>query len=129
MSKTITIILSARRPVKIRVDEWPEIAHAAGDSYSGGDPSQYQQALNRGECDEYHLRVRQHADGRALVYGELNAAPFAWGEPAKGEDRRGGVLLDVDDDLIAAIRGVGEECQLPDHVIRECIANLPAEEI
>jgi 8-oxo-dGTP pyrophosphatase MutT (NUDIX family) len=45
------------------------------------------------------------------------------------EDHRGGQLLDDGADIAAAIREVGEECGLPDSVIRDCTADLPAEEI
>lgn len=143
-TKTRTITLTGRPPVRIREAEWPIIATAKGDSYSGSDYSRYQQALGQRECDEYSIRVRQHADGRTLVYGVLSAAISAWGQPAHGESHRGGVLLvpagdgplRSDDgrvvemsEIAAAIRRVGEECGIPDAVIRECIADLPAEEI
>lgn len=127
--KARTITLTGRRPVKIREDEWPIIASATGDSYSSGDFSGYQQALSRLECDEYSLRVRQHDDGRTLVYGVLSAAIAAWGQPAGGQDYRGGELLAAGADIPAAIQRVGEDCHLPDAVIRECIADLPAEEL
>lgn len=128
-TKTRTITLTDRRPIKIREDEWPQIASATGDSYGGGDYARRQQALGQGECDTYALRVRQHADGRAIVYAVLDAAASAWGAPAGGEDFRGGELLAAGADLAAAIRRVGESCHLPDEVIRDAIAELPAEEI
>lgn len=141
--KTRTITLTDRPPVRIREAEWPIIASARGDSYRG-DPSRHSQALRQGECDEYWLRVRQHADGRTIVYGVLDAAIAAWRQPAGGESRRGGVLLTPPEGratdprdvtpiiwpgIIDAIRRVGEDCHLPESVIRECIADLPAEEI
>lgn len=128
-TKTRTITLTGRAPVKIRDDQWPAIAEASGDSYGGNDYGRRQQALHQGECDKYTLKVRQHEDGRALVYGILDAAIAAWGAPAGGEDFRGGELLEQGADIATAIRRVGESCNLPDSVIRDCIANLPAEEL
>ena len=118
--KTRTVTLTGRRPVQIREDEWPVIARGKGDSYTGSDYGRYQQALSQGECDEYSLIVRQHADGRAIVYGVLSAA-------ISGESHRGGVLLPAGADLAEAIRAVGDECGLPGGIIRACLADLPAE--
>jgi len=123
--KQRTITLTGRRPVKIHEDEWPVIATAGGDSYSGNDYGGYQQAKARGEVDTYLLRVRQHADGRAIVYAVFDAAS-AW---THNEDQKGGELLDEGSDIPAAIRRVGEDCDIPDSVIRECVSALPAEEI
>lgn len=131
-AKSRTITLTDRPPVKIREDLWPVIAEASDDSFNGRDYSRRQQALGRGECDTYRLKVRQHPDGRAIVYGVLNAAIAAWHQPAHGESIRGGELLDgasVTARIPDAIRRVGEYCCLPDSVIRDCIANLPAVEL
>jgi len=125
MTQQRTITLTDRAPVRIDEGAWPQIAHAVGDSYDSGDYSRYQQASAQGELDEYSLRVRQHADGRAIVYGVLDAAT-AW---TGSEDWRGGEVLDADADIATAIRRVGEMGGLPDSVIRDCIADLPAEEI
>lgn len=127
-TKTRTITLTDRRPIKIREEEWPVVARASGDT-GPSDYARRQQALVQGECDTYSLRVRQHTDGRAIVYAVLDAAFAAWGAPAGGESHRGGELLDAGADLSAAIRRVGESCHLPDSVIRDCIADLPAEEV
>lgn len=124
-TKTRTITLTGRPPVKILEEQWPTIAQASGDSYSGNDYGRHQQALGQGECDRYTLKVRQHADGRTLVYGIFDAAT-AW---TKNEDVRGGELLEKDADIAGTIRRVGESCNLPDRIIRECIADLPAEEL
>lgn len=141
-TKTRTITMTGRRPVKIKDDEWPVLARGSGDSYGGGDYACHQQALAQGECDTYILRVRQHADGRTLVYGIVDAAAAAWGSPAGGESYRGGMLLDppagavvdpiagvVWDGIVRAIEEVGRECGIPYSVVRECIAGLPAQEI
>lgn len=139
-TKTRTITLTGRAPVRIVEDDWPLIASAKDDSYVGNDYSRYQQALAQGECDQYAIRVREHADGRILVYGALDAAT-AW---TGSESRRGGVLLTPpgegpltaddgrvvpDSEIVAAIQVVGADCNLPEHVIRACIADLPPEAI
>jgi len=121
----LTITLTNRAPVKISKDEWPVIASAKGDSYASNDYSRYQQALSQGELDTYRLTVRQHGDGRSIVYGVLAAASAYTGS----EDCRGGVLLDPGEDIAGAILSVGGACGLPSAVIRECIADLPAEEL
>lgn len=139
-SKTRIITLTGRAPVKIVEDDWPVIASAKDDSYSG-DPSRWQQAIRQSQCDEYKLSVRQHADGRVIVYGVLSAAIKEWHQPAGGESWRGGELLcpqgmvrssrDVliagPDDIAEAIYRVGKRGNLPDSVIHTCIADLPAE--
>ncbi|MHB8388057.1 MAG: hypothetical protein ACYDBH_00585 [Acidobacteriaceae bacterium] len=76
-------------------------------------------------ADIYRLRVRQHADGRAIIYAVLDAATPWTGS----ESRRGGELLGAGNDIPAAIRRVGDDCSIPDSIIRECVADLPAEEI
>jgi hypothetical protein len=128
-AKRRIITLTNHSPVTIREAEWPIIASAAGDSWLGGDHGRHHQAKLQGEIDEYTLIVRQHADGRALVYGVVDAALAAWGAPARGESWRGGELLDADSDRARAIRRVGEAGGLPDAIIRACIADLPAVEI
>ena len=121
--KKRTITLTGRRPVNISEADWPMVAHGMGDSGNALDSAHHQQAWARGELDAYNLRVRQHADGRALVYGRL-AAATAW---TGSEDHRGGELLAAGADLAAAITRVGQECGLPGRVIRRCLANLPAQ--
>ena len=128
-TKKRTITLTGRPPVRITDSDWPLIASAKGDSYRGNDYGRYRQALLQGECDEYALRMRQHADGRTLVYGVLDVAIAAWNAPAGGNSYRGGQLLHAGADIANAIRRVGDECSMPDAVIRECIADMPAEEL
>lgn len=130
--KSLTITLTSRRPATINPREWPIIASGDGDSYGSTDPSGHRQAVTRGEVDIYRLRVRQHQDGRVLVYGILDGA----GQWTGTESRAGGELhagsesdLGSDQDLVDAIKRVGHDCRLPESVIRDCIADLPAEEI
>lgn len=127
MQRTIT--LTDRRPVKIEDEHWPIVAKGTGDTYSGHDYGRYQQALAQGECDRYAVRVRQHADGRALVYAVVDAADVAWHAPAGGIDHRGGVLLEPGADIPAAVLAVCERAGIPRHVADECIAELPAEDL
>ena len=115
--ETRVIPMTDRRPVKIRAAEWPVIAESEGDSWSGSDYGRYQQALAQGELDTYYLIVRQHEDGRTIVYGGLDAAT-AW---TGSETRRAGELLDRPEPL--------EHCRMPYSVIDQCIADLPAEEL
>lgn len=128
--RTITLTISA--PVKIHEEEWPVIAQATGRSRIC-----YHTPIPDHEVDSYSLRVRQHADGRTIVYGVLAASP-AW---TGTESRRGGEILIPpgdgpptaddgrvvgDEAIVRAIRKVGLECGLPESVIRDCIADLPA---
>src|SRR6185437_3517856 len=120
----IEIVLSRRRPVKIRKDQWPVIARMTGDSYGDVDYSRHAQQYNDGELDLYFLEVRQHRDGRVIVRGIFEASVF------RGrEDYKGGALLEEGADIPGAILSVGEECGIPDHFIRRCIEDLPAEDL
>lgn len=112
-----TITLTDSAPVTIDDAAWPLIASATGRSrVNHGTP------IPDYEVDKYSLRVRQHEDGRAIVYGVLDAAT-AW---TGSEDHRGGYVYDRHVNLASAIRRVGRELGLPEAVIRDCIADLPA---
>ena len=124
--KKRTVTLTDRRPVTIIEGDWPVVAKATGDSYGSNDYARYEQARSQGELDEWAIRVRQHEDGRAIVYAVFDAAT-AW---TNSEDRRGGELLgpEVDDrGLVDASCRVGADVRIPDGTIRECVADLPAE--
>ncbi len=76
----LKIALTGRAPVRIDTDDWPMIASA--NAFSG-----------RHECQANttaSITVRQHADGRALVYGERESGPGGW--PAEAEPWYGGEL-------------------------------------
>lgn len=122
----LTIVLTGRRPVRISKADWPVVAQAAGDNWTGGDDeARHRQASMCNELTEYAVRVRQHADGRVLVYA-TNEHPTS-----HAECYRGGVLLKkpTDADVIAAILRIGAACHIPDSVVRRCIAGMPAEEL
>jgi hypothetical protein len=122
---TITITMSERRPLKIDSEEWPVVAEAS--RHSGAVKSQANQ--------EWFIKVRQHADGRRLVYGRLQ--PGDGGVPAGWRGAAGGFLVEAsergkdnpnEDETVRAIRrvaGIVDDDALAD----ECIGDLPAEEI
>lgn len=119
--KTRTITLTDRPPVRVNEADWPLVASATGDSWgTSGDYCRHEQA--------HSLRVRRHEDGRALVYGVLDAA----GPWTGSESRKGGVLLEAGSsaaELVSAIREVGADVGIPESLIRECVADLPAEQL
>lgn len=101
--KQRTITLTGRSPVKIHEDEWPVIAHAKAE-----DPTH-----------RYTLIARRHADGRHLVYGVADARDWK-----AHQSWRGGEIVDAGADLVATIRRVGVD--LPERVVHDCLAALPA---
>src|SRR4029077_20819837 len=123
MSKQRTITLTDRAPVKIDEEKWPLIAE--GKDYSG----QYDfQAF-----DGAWIKVRQHDDGRTLVYGY--AGDWDGGGRPERENRRAGFIVG-DNEAAETIRRVADilsetECvgEIAHRAARECIADLPAEEL
>lgn len=94
--------------------------------------NQYEFQANRIWNDS--IRVRQHSDGRAIVYGVSQHSTQFQNE--NGYQYKAGKLLAAEDDIPAAIHGVAD--QLTDlgapadvmfRLAEECIADLPAEEI
>jgi len=123
-NEKLTITLTGRRPVTIAKADWPVLASATerpGDFVNGTPRPDY-------ETDCHRITVRQHVDGRCVVYAVLDAATVWTGT----QGYRGGELLPTyaDPQLIAdAIRRVGAECGILDSVVRDCVADLPAEEL
>jgi hypothetical protein len=128
MGKTRTITLTGRRPVTIDEAEWPLIARASGDDYDGNDPARHQQASDQGELDEYSLRVRQHADGRAVVYGTYTEG---WNTEHDGLTHAGYVVIPDGDppSIEQAVGRVGKDLGVPEQLVADCIADLPAERL
>lgn len=133
-TKTRIITLTGRAPVRIREDEWPVIASG---SYRDHDNQYEFQANRKWKCD---IRVRQHADGRAIVYGVYEYETQFQHE--RNFVARAGVLLldgasgiasgisEVASTLAAAAEEAGHEFR--SHIsaaMRECIADLPAVEL
>jgi hypothetical protein len=112
--------------VRIVEDEWPIIAEGKAEWWS---------ASNATRAVEVFVRVRQHADGRAIVYGRWKYETRWHGE--RGRIERVGSLLESGADVVAAIRSVGDDlCKqaggdddLVAMAMWRCIADLPAEEI
>jgi hypothetical protein len=130
----LKITLSEQRPIKISKSDWPLIARA--DRHNG-----------RVECQANHewtIRVREHADGRRIVYGWIIAGNggvhAGWRETRAGfvveptgqlrDPGNGGALVRTpdDDETIRAIRRVAGAIG-DDDMGSECIADLPAIEI
>jgi hypothetical protein len=120
----IKIPMSEQRPITIVKADWPRVAW--GEEYSGQHDFQ--------AFDGVFIAVRQHTDGRTVVYGE--AGDWKGGGRPERENRSAGYLLAKDDDVVRAIRRVAGVLADTDHIgemahaaARRCIANLPGEEI
>ena len=118
--KTRTITLTDARPVKIVEDEWPIIASA--------------ETWREHEASEkWSVRVREHDDGRRIVYGVRQSG--GGGMPLGYRGAAGGSIVPArdgapdDDATIAAIRAVADEVIDDAQLGDECIADLPAREI
>ena len=137
-TKTRTITLTDRPPGRIREDEWPIIATgSADDDDSDGRGNQPNREWTR------TIRVRQHEEGRAIVYGVYDYWTNCPG--ANGAAAKRGTLLAApasSDQIIAAIRVVGDalaaaeaDAAIDDArkdsrqwrvAVQACIADLPA---
>lgn len=140
--KKLTITLTNRPPVKITEEQWPLLA--AG-SWSDHDGQVECQANRRWKA---WIKVRQHEDGRTIVYGLYDYDTAFQGEPnanyrdgqmvtPSAEDYPEGARESfwVGQPIIDAIRAVGERLQersghecWPD-LIATTIADMPAEEL
>jgi hypothetical protein len=113
--KTRTITLSNRPPVRIRDDEWQLIASA---DWHDGD-----QGLRCRAHRTAWLKVRQHDDGRTIVYAGYDS------DFSSERDLRAGLLLAPADDVVSAIREVAARIERLAELADRAIADLPAEEI
>jgi hypothetical protein len=130
---TQKITLTGRPPVTIDEDKWPMIASACDDEYDG----QYRFQAN---CvSEWFVGVRQHEDGRALVYATYSYTTNLRRNRDYAIKR--GVLLAAAD-MAAICDAIGTVCRdIADAkhdgddagrwptLADECIADLPAEEL
>jgi len=132
-TKTRTITMTDRPPVKIRESEWPVIGRG---EYDRADSPIRSQANRTWKCT---IVVRQHDDGRAVVYGVYDYGTAWQGERNFGA--KAGLLLGAGDDIVGAIHNIGATLtaaadeagrEFGPHIseaVRDCIADLPAEEI
>lgn len=124
--KKIKIVLSERAPVTITEKDWPVIAKADAFGNASGGPALVQAQANQ----EWFIKVREHRDGRRLVYGVNlrgnGGMPLGW----KGSS--GGFLLSGERDMQAAtVRAIRRVAGIinNDYLADETIAELPPEEI
>ena len=116
----LTITLTGRAPVTVDKEQWPVIASAKDWD------NQYEFQANR----RWKLTVRQHEDGRAIVYGVYTT------QYQNEDERRGGELLDTnrpgtgtEPDIPGAILRVAEYLNFDRRLADRCIADLPAVDI
>jgi hypothetical protein len=131
---TRTITLTGRPPVRISEDAWPVIASAADSEHDG----QVECQANRRSA--WSVRVRQHEDGRAIVYATYSYTSD-W-QNARGHAAKRGVMLPAATDasaICAAIREVCEDIAQAEHdgedadrwttLAHDCVADMPAETV
>ena len=106
-----TISLTDSVPVRIRTADWPVIASA--DWHDGREV--------RCQADRTaSIHVRQHADGRAVVYG------VARSQRSGERDIRAGELVTGVRGIITAIHHVAERIGHGPSMAYDCIQELPA---
>lgn len=131
---TRTITLTDRPPVKINEDKWPVIASAQDSEHDGKVECQ----ANR--KSSWWIKVRQHEDGRALVYAGYSYSTNWQG--TSGHAHKHGALLPAAatmQDIVSAINAVATDMGAGEHdgddasrwprLADECIADLPPETI
>ena len=116
------ITLTDHAPVRISKDKWPVLSSVNETLYSDDpDPS----SNDKVKSGVVRLIVRQHQDGRAIVYGvHENDDPL--GNDDFSYNRRGGELLPSASDLPATIKRVGTSLGINEELIQACIAGHPA---
>lgn len=133
MTTHIKITMSERAPLRIALADWPVVAEARG--YD----NQHEFQANH----KWFLKVREHADGRRIVYGAYEAGNggvhagfralfggFLVEPTEEFRDCGEGPLGHVPDELetIRAIRRV-EGIICVEGIGDDCIADLPAQEL
>lgn len=131
---TRTITLTGRPPVSVTEENWPVIA-SAGDSEHDG-----QVECQANVRTKWTLAVRQHEDGRAIVYARYTRTSNY--QHARDYSAAGGDLLPAKSsaaDICAAIGRVGAAIAEAEHhdrdaarwptLVAACIADMPAEEL
>jgi len=109
----LTITLTDRPPVRVDKEQWPIIASAKDWD------NEHEFQANR----TWHLKVRQHEDGRCIVYGIYSTN---WHNE---NDLRGGELVDDVACVPETIKSVADYLGFNARLADECIADLPAEDL
>ena len=130
MADRLTVTLTGRPPVNVVKAEWPILASGETSDHDGGE---HESEANR--KTRWRLLVRQHADGRCIVYG-IHTHETAW-QHERGRTVRGGLLTEVGgaDIIVAAIQQTAADMEerVGDGVFarlaHECIGDLPAVEL
>lgn len=138
----LTITLTDRAPVTVNKDNWPVVASATWKDHD----NQYDFQANRKWLA--WIKVRQHADGRSIVYGSYDYSTQYQGED--GATYRDGEIVTptaedypesaranfwIGEAIIDAINRIGSrlgERSGSEHfadLAAECIADLPAVEL
>lgn len=130
-SDSEVVVLSGGHPVRVSPRDWPIISDASMPLSVDIDEHQ----TDTHEIGHARLAVRQHRDGRCLVYGYTryeackDCQDSEWLESLNIYHLRAGRLLPPDSDLIDAIRDVGIALRLNGHTILACINGLPAQDL
>ena len=129
-----TITLTGRPPVKVSNEDWGLIASANDMDHD----NQYDFQANR--ISKWFVGVRQHDDGRTIVYATYSHTSNYQGE--RGYSAKRGVLLPVGTTVdqiadsvfevckdIAQAEHQGEDAGRWTELMHKCLADLPAEEL
>lgn len=102
-SERIVLEMSEGPPVRIRPDVWKLIVDVSHPS------------------KEHFIHVRQHEDGRRIVYGETTT-------DGNSKKKNAGFLLGKEDDTVRGIKRVAGLLHLGD-LVETCIRQLPARDL
>lgn len=128
-----TITLTGRPPVTINEDAWPVIASASDKDYEG------EFEFQSFRTSKWHITVRQHEDGRTLVYATYSYST-AWRNERGLQAKRGELLPKggaCEEHICRAIERVCQDVASAEHsgddagrwseLAAECVADMPAE--
>lgn len=112
--------------MSIDEDKWPRIASA-----------KYETEFDNRPYKTYRLNVRQHDDRRAIVYATYRLNP-EFTEDGEGAQDALGRVLAPGEGITSAIKDIGHGIvgrreahyeDVADDLIRECLADMPAEKL
>jgi len=129
-----TITLTGRPPVKVNDEAWGLIASANDTDHDG------EFDFQSSRTSKWFVGVRQHDDGRAIVYATYSYDTACRGERSLSAKR--GVLLPAGTTVeqiadaifevcndIAQAKHQGENAGRWTELMHECLADMPAEEL